>query len=1041
MANYRNELFTAFTGKIDASFTKSVQGVANSLTQLAGKSTAAVKPLQDINNAAKKGSPAVAKYGVGLSSIGGALSQIVRYSVAGSIIGGVTAAFAQGVAAIIDYDQSLKNLQAITGATEVKVGVLGDKIIEVSNNTKFSAEEVASAAVTLGQAGFSATETLQSLDAVASLATGTLSDFKTVADLLSTAVRAFQLSTEDSTRISDIFAISVNRSKLTIDKLRTAFNFVGASAAQAGLSLDQTAAAMQVLANNGIRASTIGTGLRNVLAKMLAPTTKIRKALAEAGIAIDDINPSIVGFNSALKNMLPILQKGEGGTISAGRAFDLFGLRGAQAATIIGRAFTSGDYQTALDNTQKLGEAARMQATQQEGLGVQVKNLADRWKNLAILLGDAGITAILQGLVAILSGMALVLQEVVKWVIKLEKSLGFQGEASKVATAEAVKLSSSYKEISVGIKTYLSALRVLQEKQEKGINVDEDVIELQDALFRQYPQLSGAVDKYRGSVDELYNSLLKQKEINEEMSRDTVISQMVTNNKTISKLEDILIIKREQYNRAVERGDANLIRSGQIAINNLVDKIKETRNLNKELSSTLGEDITTRGRFNRPAGDPFKTTELEKFNSQVKELGSNWVALQNKLFAEGDAVKIQKFYDSVTNVLKDFDTYVEESAKRGKSLTGSEMTKSLQDFAKAEMRELNNTFNKRTKAEDQALKEAKRVYAEEQKLNQAKYETEIANIKKIEAEAIASVSRRNGLKIDELRATETSLKEQTAATERYYKTQIELAQKSTKALGNTQQAVIARRQSEQAEDIAKSQAKQAELEQKIFEERMSNPQNFADAWSSALRTVEKSTKTSFKQISDFIANTIDQIADWGADAFIDFTTGTKSAAEAFSDMATSILRDLTKMIIKQQILNAIMAGAKSTSTSGGILGSIGSIVTSAFASNHSGGMAGKASSIKKRMDPSNFINAPKYHSGGEVPAILQRGEEVRTREQAAMDRTNKPISVIIENKTGSQVGNAEVSQSMDAGQQVINIILDGISRNRGGLRTAIAQTR
>jgi flagellar hook-basal body complex protein FliE len=253
--------------------------------------------------------------------------------------------------------------------------------------------------------------------------------------------------------------------------------------------------------------------------------------------------------------------------------------------------------------------------------------------------------------------------------------------------------------------------------------------------------------------------------------------------------------------------------------------------------------------------------------------------------------------------------------------------------------------------------------------------------------------------------------------------------------------LISQLDSKLQEALSKVNTNIAKNGQKLVKDLEKNPKNFAEAWNAALKKVDKSTQKNFSKVRDFIANTIDQIADWGADAFIDFTTGTKSAAEAFSDMATSILRDLTKMIIKQQILNAIMAGAKSMSTSGGILGTVGGFLNDAFATNHSGGMAGKASSIKKRMDPSNFINAPKYHSGGEVPAILQRGEEVRTREQAAMDRTKQPISVIIENKTGSQVGSAEVTQTMDAGQQVINIVLDGISRNRGGLRTAIAQTR
>ena len=77
--------------------------------------------------------------------------------------------------------------------------------------------------------------------------------------------------------------------KRTLEVSEETYN--AASASQAGLSLEETAATMMNLANNGLRASTIGTGLRRVLSSLIAPNAKLRKAFQAHGIELSKINP------------------------------------------------------------------------------------------------------------------------------------------------------------------------------------------------------------------------------------------------------------------------------------------------------------------------------------------------------------------------------------------------------------------------------------------------------------------------------------------------------------------------------------------------------------------------------------------------------------------------------------------------------------------------------------------------------------------------------------------------------------------------------
>ena len=317
MADKNLSLGTIFTGHVDEAFKKAtrdltgiVEGLIVSMNKLnksmGGVVTASDSYTKKIEKAATATSTLgkkTEKFNRQIGTVTGAWSKLtsalkvtLAYGIAATAVYKLVEGLAAGVREIIDFDQALKNLQAITNATGVEVDGMGEAVKSVARVTKFSTGEVASGMVLLAQAGFSATEATQAIGATANLATGTLSNMALTADLLTTTVRAYGLQAIEASRVSDVMANAINRSKLTIDKLRIAFNFVGAAAAQTGLSLEETSASMMVLANNGLRASTIGTGLRQVLSRLLAPNRKLREAFEAHNIALDDVNPSIVGF-------------------------------------------------------------------------------------------------------------------------------------------------------------------------------------------------------------------------------------------------------------------------------------------------------------------------------------------------------------------------------------------------------------------------------------------------------------------------------------------------------------------------------------------------------------------------------------------------------------------------------------------------------------------------------------------------------------------------------------------------------------------------
>ncbi len=330
-------------------------------------------------------------------SIGQAMKTMAQYATGAIVIHQLMRVFASGISEIKNFDQAMKDVQAIINATDNDIAVLSETVKDVAANTKYSMTEVADGMKLLGQAGLDTAEIIQAITHTSHLATGTLSTFKEASDLVTTAVRAFGLSFADTQRVVDVFANAINRSKLTVDKIRVAFNYVAPVARAAGVSFEETTAALMTLANAGIRASTMGTALRQVLMHLQQPNAQFRNAILASGMTLDDVNPRIVGFAEAIDNLATV-------TPTAVEALQFFKLRAAPAVAILVNEGGAGliRFEKILQET---GAAARMFATQTEGLGIKWKQVADKFSVLAVNLGEAGFGGVLRVLADLLRGL------------------------------------------------------------------------------------------------------------------------------------------------------------------------------------------------------------------------------------------------------------------------------------------------------------------------------------------------------------------------------------------------------------------------------------------------------------------------------------------------------------------------------------------------------------------------------------------------------------------------------------------------------------
>jgi len=237
--------------------------------------------------------------------------------------------FQYGTQFVLQFDKTIKDLQATIASTDTEMLGLSQTIIEVSKNTRFSAVEVAEGAIILGQAGFSAKQIGESLQGVVLLATATGSDLATSVDVASSVISVFNLRAEDMDHVANVLTGSINLTKLTIDKLAQGIQYAGNIAADAGLTFEETTAILGAMSNAGIRAgSTLGTGLRQILTELLNPSEKFQKVLQRIGLTAQDVDIQSKGFVGVMNTL-------RDAGFSTANAFEAFEVRSAAAFAAI----------------------------------------------------------------------------------------------------------------------------------------------------------------------------------------------------------------------------------------------------------------------------------------------------------------------------------------------------------------------------------------------------------------------------------------------------------------------------------------------------------------------------------------------------------------------------------------------------------------------------------------------------------------------------------------------------------------------------------
>jgi hypothetical protein len=317
---------------------------------------------------AQKASTVQDKKKVGVMSkltgaLGTRIGTLAKYLIATKLIQlgiqALTTAFVTSTKEAIKFDGALGDLGAVTGKSGAELENLGKIAKATAGFTKLTAVEVVGLQKSLAKLGTSSEDIEKLTLPLAQLSQALGESGSEVATVFKGITNQFGLTTLASVDLANTILKSTTTSALNLNSLATGFQYVGTQAALSGLTVEETAANLAVLADNGLKASKAGTGFRNVL----IAAVKSGQTYTEF---IDDL-----------------AEKG----LSAGDAIKLFGKRAAAAGLLLvqNRQRVKELTGELNDNNAILGATIQQMGSAQ---GV-TQQLTSAWNNLLISIGES----------------------------------------------------------------------------------------------------------------------------------------------------------------------------------------------------------------------------------------------------------------------------------------------------------------------------------------------------------------------------------------------------------------------------------------------------------------------------------------------------------------------------------------------------------------------------------------------------------------------------------------------------------------------------
>ena len=327
----------------------------------------------------------IAATGEKLKTVGSAIEGVgQKLMPVTAAVGGLGAA---AVKVASDFDSAMSQVAAVSGATGKDLEALRDKAREMGSKTKFSASEAAEAMNYMAMAGWKTNDMLSGIEGIMNLAAASGEDLATTSDIVTDALTALGLSAEDSGHFADILAAASSNANTNVSMMGETFKYCAPVAGALGFTAEDTAEAIGLMANAGIKSSQAGTAMRSMMTNLTGEVKFVGDAFGELTIQTTDTDGSMRSLGDILADCrAAFAQMSE--SEKAANAEALVG-KNAMSGFLAVMNAAPGDIEklnSAINNCD--GTAEKMAATMQDNLAGQLTILKSQLEELAISIGE-----------------------------------------------------------------------------------------------------------------------------------------------------------------------------------------------------------------------------------------------------------------------------------------------------------------------------------------------------------------------------------------------------------------------------------------------------------------------------------------------------------------------------------------------------------------------------------------------------------------------------------------------------------------------------
>lgn len=233
-----------------------------------------------------------------LQSTGQAFSNVGRAILPASVAAG--AFVGQSVKLASTYEAQMGKVKAISGATGKEMQLLGSTAKNAISGTTYTATEAAQAYEYMGMAGWKTADMVQGLNPILNLATASGQDLASTSDIVTDALTAFGLQAKDTSMFTDVLAAASTNSNTNVAMMGETFKYAAPIAGALGYSVQDTALAIGLMANAGIKGSQAGTTLRTALTNLANPTAEASRTMQQLGIKTTDAHGKMLPFRDVM---------------------------------------------------------------------------------------------------------------------------------------------------------------------------------------------------------------------------------------------------------------------------------------------------------------------------------------------------------------------------------------------------------------------------------------------------------------------------------------------------------------------------------------------------------------------------------------------------------------------------------------------------------------------------------------------------------------------------------------------------------------------